>query len=549
MRKSDPDPEVDAIWLEDVPEEYTESRDEAVEIIIHGDEETIKKNLFPEDQEEKQNQKVDDEVDNRANATSSIVIENNQFPSSGENVGIDFPEVEQEETRDHVENRMEINEDENVSSDIDKLSKEEGKPNTETESVDSGDSSGSKSSPFHGFSSQEEANRAAISHQLEKFSMMIDNEVSCENPEEIDYRFFSQSSSQFESSRSSKNINCQMKKQVIISLWNEAVEDIIDINEDSDSEENDTEAMKKKRISRKTARWSRRNSLEDQVSAPHEDPKNVKVIEDLQAYLLMRTTGGDKCSTVSKVLGHICFYPDSYLQHETDKDRNFKLEMNLNFGASDYRDIKFPLDWIKETTSEDPSRVVEKLKAHSRFRQYLKYKCGNSNLPSSEKHVIVELLDGISKEITAQNLYNKYSIEVNNESVESKRARMTLDPDMAQKVAKAVKAWNNSEIQKEIQKDMTQLYEETLKKKSLNADAITNRKFTQFSHWVRFNLILSDKNRPSCYKFRNIDLISNAEVWFPEGCDFASIPPNWNIHVRPSPDTPPSATLLSLPGM
>ena len=518
MRKSDPDPEVDAIWLEDVPEEYTESRDEAVEIIIHGDEETIKKNLFPEDQEEKQNQKVE----NRANATSLIVIENNQFPSSGENVGIDFPEVEQEETRDHGENRMEINVD---------------------ESVDSGDSSGSKSSPFYGFSSQEEANRAAISHKLEKFSMMFDN-VSCENPEEIDYRFCTQSSS-----RSSKNINCQMKKQVIISLWNEAVEDITDINEDSDSEENDPEAMKKKRISRKTARWSRRNSLEDQVSAPHEDPKNVKVIEDLQAYLLMRTTGGDKCSTVSKVLGHICFYPDSYLQHETDKDRNFKLEMNLNFGASDYRDIKFPLDWIKETTSEDPSRVVEKLKAHSRFRQYLKYKCGNSNLPSSEKHVIVELLDGISKEITAQNLYNKYSIEVNNESVESKRARMTLDPDMAQKVAKAVKAWNNSEIQKEIQKDMTQLYEETLKKKSLNADAITNRKFTQFSHWVRFNLILSDKNRPSCYKFRNIDLISNAEVWFPEGCDFASIPPNWNIHVRPSPDTPPSATLLSLPGM
>ena len=103
MRKSDPDPEVDAIWLEDVPEEYTESRDEAVEIIIHGDEETIKKNLFPEDQEEKQNQKVDDEVEKRANATSLIVIENNQFPSSGENVGIDFPEVEQEETRDHGE--------------------------------------------------------------------------------------------------------------------------------------------------------------------------------------------------------------------------------------------------------------------------------------------------------------------------------------------------------------------------------------------------------------------------------------------------------------
>ena len=43
--------------------------------------------------------------------------------------------------------------------------------------------------------------------------------------------------------------------------------------------------------------------------------------------------------------------------------------------------------------------------------------------------------------------------------------------------------------------------------------------------------------------------MSNKEVWFPEGCDFDSLPPSWNINARPSPNAPPSAYLLSLPGI
>ena len=77
------------------------------------------------------------------------------------------------------------------------------------------------------------------------------------------------------------------KKVVKISLWNEAVDDMKNIDEDSDTEEGDLEIMIKKRIERKSKRWSKRNSSEASniVMNAAEDPENAEIIEDFQKYM------------------------------------------------------------------------------------------------------------------------------------------------------------------------------------------------------------------------------------------------------------------------
>ena len=587
LRKDEPDPVVDVILLENVQEEDTEV---AAEIILQDvtAEETVKKNLFPENQEDvdqslavtgdKNDEEESYEVDEQSVAEKNIVrdgeteVRDNQETSGEDNTaGTSREEIKQkEETRmedgDDNDAGMSRTEDKqkeerNIKDDDDDdgVSKLEGCDEVLKHKVTETDGMERMSTSVFTVVNDDTNMVSKPTEEVVDDAMEIDSssdEDSSKNPKTDTVRikhpndkFCSQSSSEWERNRSAEDITVSKKKRVTVSLSNEALDDMKDLGEDSDTEENDKDSFNENRIARKTARWSKRNSSHTgSVSAPEEDQENKKVIEDFQKYLLLRTNDGDKCGTISKVMGHIIYYPDSYLRYLTDKDPSFKLEMNVNFGATNYRDIKFPLDWIQETTSEDPSRCVEKLKAHSKYRQFIKYKCGNSNLPSSDKNVVVEFLDNVHKEVTAQNLYNKFSIQVNNEKIEKDRARMTLNPDSALNVANAVKVWNSSDIQREIQKEMTQLYAETIKNKSLKEKAISNRKFTQFSHWVRFNLILSDKNRPAVYKFRNIDLVSNNEIWFPEGCDFDSLPPNWNIHARPSPNTPPSAYLLSLPG-
>ena len=566
MKPTDPDPDVDIVLQEDEEDDSADGRIAVNEV----QEEGIKRNLFPAEEtiEDQLPMAVENICNDEGTKVDSEKEKRTKDNSEQEEEAKD--NSEQEETKDDSEQELPIkgdSEEANGDSEQEDEVKEDLGQEVETKS-DSEQELGNKdnseqknqnatvktSSVIEGITEVNFQHQDTQEEEMELDVVETDSLEAVNVSHPVD-KFCSQSSSNFSPSNEfddatvAANNPKKTKKVVKISLWNEAIDDMRNIDEDSDTEEGDLEIMIKKRIERKSKRWSKRNSSEASniVMNAAEDPENAEIIEDFQRYMSMGANGKDP-STISKYMGHIVYYPDSYLQFLTDKDQTFKLEMHLKFGESDYRDVSFPLDWVQETTSENPSRCVEKLKAHAEYRQFVNYKSGQSKLSSNEKNTITNYLSGLDKEIKAQNLFNKFTVQVNNEHVEKVRAKMTLNPDSSENVANAVKVWNNSETQREIAEEMTKIYEDFVKMEDDTVKKSVNRKFTQFAHWVRFNLVLSDKNRSGTYKFRNIDFSSNTEVYFPEDCDFDSLPDGWNLHQPQSADARPSAWLLSLPG-
>ena len=227
------------------------------------------------------------------------------------------------------------------------------------------------------------------------------------------------------------------------------------------------------------------------------------------------------------------------------KEDNCKLVNYVQFGTEEYRDLTLPLEWINETCSDDPSRAVEKLKSHSYWRDFIKFKVSHSsNVETEKKNEINKVIDNITQDIVDQKHYSRFNKLVNLEKVEKARAKLVLNPSEASNVLKAVANWNQSDVKKELDDDMTKYYNDAMPRESLG-----NRDFTRFSHFVRFNLILSDKNRISSYKFRNVDFATRQRLWFPPGCDLSNLPEGFDPHKEPSPTRPPSAWVVQVPGI
>ena len=338
-------------------------------------------------------------------------------------------------------------------------------------------------------------------------------------------------------------------KKVSLSVMNEPIYEIENIEErkDSDHEDDDYKAETRQRLINKTKRHLRRSQLQVSDSVQKLFPVDKVVLEEFQDYMIMRTVSesNSKHGTVTKAVGHIIDYPDSLVQYKYFKDDSFRLKQNLDFSSKDYRDPDFPLDWINATCSDNPSRAVEKLKSHGYWRDFLKLKVSKSSVSTKRKTELNNVIDGITKDITDQRVYRRFQILLNDEAVEKKRAKQTLNPDEASTIVNAVKTWNESDVKKNLDIKMTNYYDDARVK---GKDKLRNREFTQFSHYVRFTLILSDKNRISTYKFRNVDFASNNPVWFPDGCDLSNLPIGYNPHQPPSPDKPPSAWVMQVPG-
>ena len=338
-------------------------------------------------------------------------------------------------------------------------------------------------------------------------------------------------------------------KKVTLSVMNEAIYDIENIEErkDSDYEDEDDRDETNQRLIQKSRRHLRRNELVVSGSVKKLFPADEIVAEEFKEYMIKRTVseGGPK-STVSKAFGHIITYQDSLVQFEYFKDDKFRLKQNVDFSSKDHRDVTYPLEWINETCSDNPPRAVEKLKSHSYWRDFLKLKVTKSSVSTKKKVELNNVIDSISKDINDQKVYRRFNILVNNETVEKRRAKQILNPDEATNVVNAVMTWNESDVKMELDKRMTNYYSDAMVK---GKSKLRNREFTQFSHFVRFFFILSDKNRIGVYKFRNVDFSSRSRVWFPDGCDLDTLPKGYNPHKQPFPGKPPSAWVMQVPGI
>ena len=254
---------------------------------------------------------------------------------------------------------------------------------------------------------------------------------------------------------------------------------------------------------------------------------------------------GDKC------LGHIFSYHDSLLEYEHKKNKDFFLDRLLAFKSDDFLTLKFPLEWIKSTCDNNPSRAVEKLKSHKFIRDFVKSKAedstdfGGTTEDILKRNLIIEGIDRIAREIASKGLYAQYDKLLKIENVEKRQARMTANPSEAFNVARAVETWNESKESKEREHHFLKIYEDFMESKQPKS-----RGFTTFGHYSRFRLEISDKSRPCSYnQLLNSDIAAAQKLYWPEGyTGFGDLPPGWNENVPPTPNTKPSAWSITVSG-
>ena len=177
------------------------------------------------------------------------------------------------------------------TDDTDKISKEEEKP--ATEGVDSVDSSGSKSSPFHGFSSQEEADGAAAADSKDNTEAVSEsNDKKADSTEEVSNKkedemknekveLKSQLLADFgigndASEEDVSDSNLSEKGEEKKELKSQLLEDFGIGNEASEEDDNETDE-EKKNVNETSA--GEETSEETEIAVPESEKKEVKDVD------------------------------------------------------------------------------------------------------------------------------------------------------------------------------------------------------------------------------------------------------------------------------
>ena len=327
---------------------------------------------------------------------------------------------------------------------------------------------------------------------------------------------------------------------------------IIDIQYDSDTDQSDSRDFTFHRILQKQKRYDSRDTFDQAELKDLEGNKEVFV--DFKDYLFMKkvsTQKDDKKNdkNINRILGHIITYKDSLLAYEAKKDPNFHLCDLTDFNGVNCKELKNPLDWIQENCTENPNRALEKLRAHSAFREFLLFKLSNTDMAGSFEKIAKKIglrdgLEGITKAIADTKLYSRYQKAANNERAEVKEARFVLDPTHTNREANSIRTWHQSDEGKDEAEKQKQIYTQAMKDKTINP-----RQFNSFANYVRFLLCLCDKNRAGGYSFQNKHFYARQKQYYPDGYDsFAKLPEGWDSNIQPTADSEPSMWILRLPG-
>ena len=264
-----------------------------------------------------------------------------------------------------------------------------------------------------------------------------------------------------------------------------------DINEeedDSDYLSGDSEDYTTCRRENKAKRYASRKPAGIPL---YEQEVNVKFIQDYSSFMRKNNTTGSKDTdnpTIAKYVRHLFTIEDSFLSYETKENPNFTLESLRLFQSPSYIHLKYPLDWILSTSGNDGNRGTDRLKSHSSLRQFLEYEVdrfSQSNDFSDVKKAVRENLEGISKQISSNKLFRRFSIQTNIKKHKKDRAKLILEPSKQLKIEKLVTTWHNSLECDEFQKDMDFIYQNAMKSKN-----ISSKNFTKYCNYARVYLLL-----------------------------------------------------------
>lgn len=334
----------------------------------------------------------------------------------------------------------------------------------------------------------------------------------------------------------------------------EAVDQMNDLSEeiDSDWENGDSPEFTRQRMARKAERQEARNYIS--TSNLLENDGNIDFISRYKNYIANRklcgiSSKGKKKEENDKYFGHLFKYNDSFLSYESAKNPDFNLNRLISFQEEDFLHLASPLDWIKETCPNYPSRAEEKLKSHSVFREFIQSCVENVNFGGSiegmlKRTLILDGLARITKDIASRSIYADLKQAIRVETTEKRHAKLTLNPSEAHNVANAVLKWNTSEEGKAKELEFKKIYED-----SMDSRTMKSRPFTQLGHFVKFKCCITDKNRPGSYQLLNLDVSSCKKQYWPENYSgFGQLPSGWDPNVQPSPEAKPSAYIIFIPG-
>ncbi len=324
---------------------------------------------------------------------------------------------------------------------------------------------------------------------------------------------------------------------------------IVDMNQDGDSdyEDGDSPDYSHNRVTRKSERHNNRIHLS--TSNLKERAGNKDFIAKFKDFMLNRGLSQAKNErSAHKCFGHIFGYHDSLLEYESKQDEEFFLDRIIAFKSDDFLALKYPLKWIKSTCINDPSRAVEKLKAHKFLRDFQKTSADETDFGGStedilKRNLILDGIERISREISSKGLFAEYRKLIGIETVEKRQAKLTINPSEAHNLATAVATWNQSEESKERELHFLKVYEDMM------SGNIKPRPFTSFGHYVRFLLAIADKSRPGSYHLLNSDIATCKRLWWPEGyTGFGDLPSGWDENVPPYPGAAPSSWSITVSG-
>lgn len=128
-----------------------------------------------------------------------------------------------------------------------------------------------------------------------------------------------------------------------------------------------------------------------------------------------------------------------------------------------------------------------------------------------------------------------------------KQMKHILDPARDQNEYLSVRKWMESTECKDRERQALKDWEE-----AMESGTIGKEKFNNFANFVRFQLAVTDKSRPSSYYFFNRDYQGKTKVWLPPDHDclwsLESLPAGWNMYRSPDPSVPPTCYEIRLDG-
>ena len=293
---------------------------------------------------------------------------------------------------------------------------------------------------------------------------------------------------------------------------------------DTDFEEEDSDEFTCSRRKNKSDRYERRKFLKNAI-CPSTEEGNKEIIEKFESWLRYKyniTNWDRKTSTYYLSISHLFKYEDSLLQFELKRDPLFKLEQQVLFDHSHFRELSDPKEWFLSTAGasgkEGGNDRVEKIKAWKRYCYFVKDQLNDSRTNSGTSieqllryQMLLTNIDNLFNRITSNNMMKSAKIAANIEKRARENAEEYLSPSKRFCEKDAVKNWFNSDKYRQLLEEMLQLWRTAVESKEMN-----KKDFVRFAHFVKFTLILTSKNRNSVYKFTNNDYIMKTGLWIPE---------------------------------